>query len=58
MKDFAYNCWRVLKIILAAISLCISILAIYSWYDAGRLEMLFFCLIGLVCTIHLLTTKV
>ena len=57
MKDLAYNCWRILKIILAAIGLCISILSVYSWYDTGRLEMLIFCFIAFACTINLLTTK-
>ena len=58
MKDLAYNCWRILKIILAAISLLASILASCSWYDTGRLEMLLFCFIGFACAISLLTTKV
>lgn len=57
MKDLVYNCWQVLKIILAATSLCIAILSVYSWYDTGRIEMLFFCIIGLTGTINLLTTK-
>lgn len=57
MKDLAYNCWQVLKIIFAATSLCIAILSVYSWHDTGRIEMLFFCIIGLTGTINLLTTK-
>lgn len=57
MKDFAYTCWRVLKMILSAISLCIAILSVCSWYDTGRIEMLLFCIIGLFCTINLLTTR-
>lgn len=57
MKDFVYTCWRVLKLILAATSLCIAILSVVSWSDTGRLEMLLFCAIGLTGSIFLTTSK-
>lgn len=57
MKDVIYNCWRILKMIFAAISLCIAIISVLAWYDTQRFEMLLFCFIGLAFMISLITSK-
>lgn len=56
MRNFIYNCWKGLKLILSAIALLISILSSYSWYEnPGRIELLIFCILGILTSIHLLT---
>lgn len=58
MKDFAYKCWMILKFILAAASLAIAIGFSFAWNsNPQRFELLLFCLIGIACSISLLTNK-
>lgn len=52
MKDLLYNCWKVLKFIFSAIAFLISVLSSYAWYEnPGRIELLIFCVIGLLGSI-------
>lgn len=54
MKDLAYTCWRILKIILAATSMAITIAASYSLYDNPRFDTLFILITGIICSISLI----
>lgn len=57
MKDIIYNVWMVLRLILSAVSLSLSIMAGYVLYDTGRIEMFLFCVVGLIFSINLIVTK-